>query len=71
MASLVRRQWEAERRAVTFVLESFEMRRRAAVAERERDELRREIAALEAQTRAPAGSRVARALRGARRRRVR
>jgi hypothetical protein len=71
MASLVRRHWDAERRAVTFVLESFEMRRRAEVAERERDELRREIAALEAKPRAPTGSRVARALRGARRPRAR
>jgi len=63
MASLVRRHWQAESRAVTFVLESHEMRARAELAERERDELRREIAALKAEPSPTRRSRVTRALR--------
>ena len=71
MAGLVRRHWQAESRTVAAVLESHQQRWRAELAEGERDELRREIAALKAQPRASTGSRVARALRAARRPRLR
>jgi hypothetical protein len=63
MASLVRQHWQAESRAVTFVLESHEMRIRAERAERERDEMRREIAALKGEPNSRRRSRMTRAFR--------